>query len=656
MQESYNTICATTNIVVDACVNLVSSYPQEQRKMMQGLLDLLLHILTTPQSSVTHLRAVGSALQAMERFGIELFLEITGSNFQHWVRVILCLMNSISLSVRSISVDFVVSLLGSVFEFFGNIDEVALVFATVLPEVAAREVALYGVCGQILTLDDVAKALWPLRRAIADIGDVNPLDDDRVDPQLAPILAAFGRACQAVIDGVLIEMRLKGRRLAVLGDDFSASTAVSSVFDADEESLLEAACFFLTETGSLQRVRWLLTLRLVHEAKQQWVEAAETIMLCACTILDSAPHFKTLWRPSRFTLWSDARRSAWLETVGEELGHPYRGNAQVMDLAEEFLEPDSVLGYNWKIQNVTGQLPQPSIPTMCEILIKSTREAITLYLKEEGMEELAHGRLETFQKSVMHVLEVQSRSLLSKNSARGVNAAARRKYVEEEAALRKLLASVSLDMTTITERMLTKDESLTLSPSGASINSIPRYLKSPRNNVPNDGPLYVLMRLSGKKPLRFEESTTLPTFLEWGESCICRVSKSVVDKATMGGRGAAFRYNFAEEICQSFARPFLRALETECSVTSVTLSTKPVLVENEDLDVAHLQVFLVDPTGVEIGPNKASRLLSRRFFYRQELGKGHGTSFVEVTVAEAFPFALARQRTVLTTETKTIPK
>jgi hypothetical protein len=370
MQESFNTICATTNIVVDACVNLVSSYPHEQRKMIQGLLDLLLHILTTPQSSVTHLRAVGGALQAMERFGIQLFLEITGHNFQHWVRVILSLMNSISLSVRSISVDFVVSLFGNVFEFFGNIDEVALVFATVLPEVAAREVALYGVCGHIRTLDDVAKSLWPLRRAIADISDANPLDDDRVDPQLAPILAEFGRACQAVVDGVLIEMRLKGRKLAVLGDDFRASTAASSVFDADEESIFEAASFFLPETGSLQRVRWLLTLRLVHESKQQWVEAAETLMLCARTIMDSAPHFKSLWRPSRFTLWSDTRRSAWLETVGEELGHPDRGNAQVMDLAEEFLEPDNVLYFNWKKQNAAGKLPQPSIPSMCEILIK----------------------------------------------------------------------------------------------------------------------------------------------------------------------------------------------------------------------------------------------------------------------------------------------
>ena len=86
LQESFNTVCATTNVVVEACVGLTVGYPQEQRKMMQGLLDLLLHVLTTPQSSVTHLRAVGGALQAMEQFGVDLFLEITGTSFQEALR------------------------------------------------------------------------------------------------------------------------------------------------------------------------------------------------------------------------------------------------------------------------------------------------------------------------------------------------------------------------------------------------------------------------------------------------------------------------------------------------------------------------------------------------------------------------------------------
>jgi hypothetical protein len=51
-------------------------------------------------------------------------------------------MNSTSLSVRSIAVDFMISLLGSTFEENGTIDEILLVVFTVLLEVAAREVAM----------------------------------------------------------------------------------------------------------------------------------------------------------------------------------------------------------------------------------------------------------------------------------------------------------------------------------------------------------------------------------------------------------------------------------------------------------------------------------------------------------------------------------
>jgi hypothetical protein len=195
---------------VEESVNSISLSPREQKKMIQGILDLLLHVLTTPQSCVTHLRAVGGAIQALEKFGTAMFLEIAGGSLQHWIRVILSLMNSVALSVRSISVDFVVSLLGSAFDLLGNIDELALIFATLLPEVVAREIALNSVSGHVKNLEDVEKAVWPIRRSFADVEDTNPLDDDRVDPQLAPVLSVFCRACQAVIDGVLIEMRLQG--------------------------------------------------------------------------------------------------------------------------------------------------------------------------------------------------------------------------------------------------------------------------------------------------------------------------------------------------------------------------------------------------------------------------------------------------------------
>ena len=167
--------------------------------MIQGILDLLLHVLTMPQSSVTHLRAVGGAIQALENFVPAMFLEIAGNTLQHWIRVILSLMNSIALSVRSIAVDFVISLFGNVFDMLGNIDELTMIFATVLPEVVAREAALCSVSGFISNLEDVEKSVWPIRRSFADIEDANPLDDDRVDPQLSPVLSVFCRTCQVSI-------------------------------------------------------------------------------------------------------------------------------------------------------------------------------------------------------------------------------------------------------------------------------------------------------------------------------------------------------------------------------------------------------------------------------------------------------------------------
>jgi hypothetical protein len=316
LQESFNTVCAATNTVVEECVHITSSFPHDQEKIMTGILDLLLHLLTTPQSPVTHLRALGGALQALEHFGIELFLEITGGDLQHWLRVILSLMNSTSLSVRSISVDFVVSLLGMTFEFQGNVDGIFIVFLTVLPEVAAREIALYSVSGHISTIADTECALWPLRRSFADLQDTNPLDDDRVDPELIPVLSVFCRACQAAMDGVLIELRLQGPNASVVGTRLDQSVDFSSTFDADEESLFEAATFFMPETAPMQRLRWLLTLKALHEKKGQWVEAAENLILCAKTISDAIPHLKSIWRPARFDLWSDSRRSLWLDTVG----------------------------------------------------------------------------------------------------------------------------------------------------------------------------------------------------------------------------------------------------------------------------------------------------------------------------------------------------
>ena len=263
----------------------------------------------------------------MEQFGVSIFLSAVGDTLQHWLRIILSLMNSISLSVRSIACDFVLSLMGNAFDYLGNVDDILLVFLTVLPEVVGREIGLYSVDGHIHSAEDLERSMWPLRRSFADLEDANPLDDDRIDPELSPILKTFCRASQALLDGVLVELRLKEDKCKVVGTQIKSVSKDKVAFDADEESLVEAANFFLPETGPMQRIRWLHTLKSLHEWKGQWLEAAETLMDCANTVSDAIPHLDNIWRPEKFVLWQDGRRSIWLETVGEMQGHPDRGNA-----------------------------------------------------------------------------------------------------------------------------------------------------------------------------------------------------------------------------------------------------------------------------------------------------------------------------------------
>jgi hypothetical protein len=196
-------------------------------------------------------------------------------------------MNSIELSVQSMAVDFLVSLLCGIYEDFGSIDSVSLCFLSVVPKVVAHEIALFSVSGLIGSMKNVEMSLWPLRRALADMEETNPFDDDRVNPQLLPLLTTLCRTAQAIIDGVLVEIRLRGSSNLDLVEIARAQRAApmagfpqfghippNAVFDADEESALEAASFFSHETSLLQKLRWLFTLRDLHVAKRQWSEVA----------------------------------------------------------------------------------------------------------------------------------------------------------------------------------------------------------------------------------------------------------------------------------------------------------------------------------------------------------------------------------------------
>eukprot|EP00978_Attheya_sp_CCMP212_P025575 scaffold82474_cov53-Attheya_sp.AAC.2 len=655
VQESFNTICAATNTLVDECAGLLSSHPHEQKRLAQGVLDLLLHIIATPQSSVTHLRALGGASQAFDKFGACMFLEVAGDSLQHWARMILTLMNSTSLSVRSISVDFFVSLLGGCFDERGDVDEIALVLLTVMPEVVAREIALYSVSGQISTMANVECSLWPLRRALADVEDANPLDDDRVDPQLSPFLISFCRTCQAVIDGVLIELRLMGEQCVVVGarvEQESAESKPSYSFDADEESLYEAANFFVPETAPLQRLRWLMTLKSLHESKCQWLEAAETLILCANTIADSILHVKNVWRPSRFILWHDNRRSQWLSLVGEGQGRPDCGNTQVMEFADRFLEPSNLFGMVPK-KTSTGKLQHPSIAVMCKMLTSVTKEAVLNYLREDGMESLAFSRLERLLKSVMEVIEMRSVSRSSTWTGRGRGSRPNRhRFVEENAAFRKMSASLNGDMTRLAERMLllAEEEPLdNLNNASISNSAVTRRRKQ----------FYVRVALFGRKPSRFMESTTIPTFLKWERSSICRVPQKLVIATETANSDDDVSAAFGSQIRDSLSK----------NLPKESLLIRPEIPTEDELqrdggektfivvNLVHMDVSTLLSRRTDYKLDDSSVIESKRFFFKKRSAPVRPgfpfvepSGFVELTVAQVFPCALSRQGTLITSE------
>mmetsp|Transcript_27834 Transcript_27834/g.67387 ORF Transcript_27834/g.67387 Transcript_27834/m.67387 type:complete len:1050 (-) Transcript_27834:115-3264(-) len=668
LQESFNILCATTIVVVEESANPISELPSEQRKMMQGILDLLLHVLTTPQSSVTHLRAVGGAIQALDKFGASLFIEITGQHLQHWVRVVLSLMNNTALSVRSIAVDFVVSFLGGIFDTYGGIDEISIQLATILPEVVAREVGLCAVNGLVKTFQDVEKAMWPLRRSFADLEDANPLDDSRVDPQLSPILGKLSRTCQAIIDGVIIELRLLGDNCTVAGVKLMPPDIESVAFDADEESLYEAAAFFEPETAPIQRIRWLMTLKELHVEKGNWIEAAECLILGAKTIIDSMPFLSSIWRPSRFSLWSDGRRSLWLSTVGEEVGNPHQGNAQVMAFAGSFLEPSWLAGGDQRSDSL--KLPQPSLASMSQLLTNLTSQAVSLYSEEGAVDGLTYYRLETILQMMMAVLDKHQRSGLAVGRRKRSEVIQQRKKIaEEEASLRQAIATLTIDMTKLSEKLLLNARQVVGDESSTAHG---RRRNEGHLSAQTQKHLFVRMCLYGAKPSRFLESTSLPTFLEWDQTCVCRVPKVVVERsleATLDGNSDQFEAVLSTEFSKLVHDSLLRDVDA----SNLVVIAGNVLGASAAIDETktYLNVCLVQPNipGTIVDADTwwdgadFQGLDVRHFVHQRQTNDDstketealadsmtNTTVFVETTVALAFPCALSRQQSMATSE------
>ena len=641
VQEAYNTLCSILILLVDECADILLSDPDERKNMSRSVFDLLLFILTTPQSSITQTRALGGACLCIDRFGVSLFIEVVADNMQHWARVLFTLLNSVELSVRSVTIDFIISILSDVYDENGSIDEISVVMLSVLPEVIAREIALYVLRGQIKYFEDIEKCLWPMRRAFGEIEGTDPNDDDRIDAQLSPILSTFCQACQAIADGVLIELKLEGKTCSIAGvlvnnTAINQKTKVADKiisnfsFDADEESLFEAANVFSSETAPMQRLRWLFTLKGLHESKNQWVEAAETNLLCARTIANAIPLINSVWRPSHFSLWRDPKRSPWLYSITNSDKKNHQSIREMTRFSERFLESPTLLTtghmneHNMPQSTSNGKLQYPTISSFCNMLIKITDEAIVNYVNEGNHTDLlASARLEQLLRNLMDVVDrycAGGAHLQPKNLTK----VERKQFVKDNAALRRASTHINTLLAKLADRMVaTSNDGVT----------------NGRNNCQ-----YVRLSLMGKKIDRFEEaSTSIPAFLEWGCVYICRVSKSCLDYAEKKYDGKP------DKICKAFADPIVQAISSQSSA-NVIFCTKAPSASRVKRDSTNTFIVVTKVNMVQNLSGSAGDVESKRFFSKVFDSSKKVSTVTESTVGQCFPCALSRQREIISTE------
>jgi hypothetical protein len=58
-QESFNCLSASIILVVDECTDILVADSDKTNQLAKSIFDALLHLLATPQSSVTLLRTLG---------------------------------------------------------------------------------------------------------------------------------------------------------------------------------------------------------------------------------------------------------------------------------------------------------------------------------------------------------------------------------------------------------------------------------------------------------------------------------------------------------------------------------------------------------------------------------------------------------------------
>lgn len=198
---------------------------------------------------------------------------------------------------------------------------------------------------------------------------------------------------------------------------------------------------------------------------------------------------------------------------------------------------------------------------------------------------------------------------------------------------------------------------------------------------------YIRLLLLGKKPERFLESTTIPTFLEWGSPVICRVPKYIVTRAIAG---VTKKHSLQDRICQYYSEAIVAALSSDpgikCSFVEHAPTDAELEANNETktfavITMVHLAasssfsgggtvVAASSTMSLSAGGDLTMAAGSKRFFFRSKVAttprnnlmtspSSHGggrakatwtMGFVETMVARRFPCALSRQRSIITSE------
>jgi len=410
-------------------------------------------------------------------------------------------------------------------------------------------------------------------------------------------------------------------------------------------------------------------------------------------------------------LWYDPEKSLWIPTVGLGVGAGLgtgaesnksssgsgtsggtgrtKNNEKVMEFADYFLEPPGVFGMTkMKPRNKKSwkALDRPSVSTLCRMLTNVSKVAVRSYLEEGGIEELAFLKLEELLKQIMELVEdhgttnkQQQYIGVSSSSSSGGGAPDkfnRKQFVEENAALRMMSASLNGEMTKLAEQLLLVSEE-----DEVSTNSQRERDLLEKQTLVREKKYYVRVLLLGKKPNRFIESTTIPTFLEWGSPSICRVSKAAVlwangriEKTSDSSKPSKLQGTLEERICAAFSQPLLLALSKELSIDSVLLCTQPpskAMLDREGENKTFLVVNLVHMDSSSLVFDKGNTSPkdgawadgSKRFFFKSQARAQaqseeaqiqthtqRTTGLVELTVAKKFPCGLSRQRALFTSE------